>query len=217
LFCLSCKKDTAGSNTNFSKVSSISNYSNGAIISSRNFLYDSNGRIIKETDISTLQSSYTTYHYSGSTKTAKTFNNNDTTISIMTLNSNGLVISSNMGAMNFTFEYNIDNYLIKVFQNLQDRLDTITYNIVNGIIVTETMSLLAETIKSNFTNYTNTIGNENFGESFLGKQSINLVSGIIFVGSDTTTYNYHFDKKNRVSRQTIVSDINNSTIYKYTD
>ena len=49
-FWSSCKKDTNELNSNVPLISNISVYSNGLVILSCSFIYDSNGRLTKETN-----------------------------------------------------------------------------------------------------------------------------------------------------------------------
>lgn len=85
---------------------------------------------------------------------------------------------------------------------------------------------ISNTNKSDFQFYTdkkNTIGNENRGMSFLGKQNKNPIkkttysnfSGSDFVDTETISFTYEYDAKGRITKQ--LSDDGNYTIYTYID
>lgn len=213
LFCTSCKKDsTSVSSIDVSKISRIVNSS-----SSSSFFYNSNGQIIKEIDslfsFSPVHILKTTYNYSDSAIVLLiTDYTNATLAQILHLNPKGLVISKDN---NTFYEYNSNNYLIQEVVSYTYSLITsmkTTYSIQDGNNVIETTLVNyyggrqeINTTKYNYSNYMNTIGTENLGQAFWGKQNKNLILSSNVV--------YTFDSKNRVS--VVTTDSNNETKYYY--
>jgi len=68
----------------------------------------------------------------------------------------------------------------------------------------------SDTLNFQFTDTLNTIGSENMGLYFIGKQSRNLVSS-----SDTDVFTYELDAKGRVHKQS--TDDKNYTIFTYVE
>ena len=73
-----------------------------------------------------------------------------------------------------------------------------------------------------YTNKTNTIEAENCGVSFNGKQNKNPIKQVTFTYfqsgqpiTETTTYTYEYDTKDRITKQ--VADDGNYTVYTYTN
>ena len=204
LFCSSCKKESASESSpdaNTITTPRISRMFNSWTGTMSYYSYDSKGRLIKELD--SIHYSYgiargmsTSYYYADSIITELvTDYNQESSLQVLYLNSKGLLVTRNFCSavpntgysMKFTYEYDNNNYLIK--QNNNGSI--ITYTILNGNV--DNINLGHGIVYNyNYSNYLNTIGNENFGQSFLGKQSINLNSG----------YTYQFDSKNRVSSMT---------------
>ena len=211
IFYSSCKKDnTTDSDTSVVPKISCMNGGAGIVLGGSHFYYyDSKGRLIKEKDSINRYNIYSNYTYTDSAIILNTVHaNGDLSTQILYLNSKGLVtyVKEN-GVQNvlYKYEYNSDNYLIKKQFGLEGKLGstTITHNIVNGNVVSDTTILYTPFKRKTTCNYTylsnlNTTGNENFGMSFWGKSNKNLVSYYI-AGSDTIKYNYTFDSKGRVT------------------
>ena len=134
---------------------------------------------------------------------------NVTSVKILHLNSKGLAISRD----NYTCEYNSDNYLIKEIRISPPPFisNTNTYSISNGNNVVKLEEYFynsqrsADTINYKYSNYLNTIGNENLGQAFLGKQNKNLLLSSNIV--------YTIDNTNRVT--SVKTDTINETKYYY--
>ena len=123
-----------------------------------------------------------------------------------------------------TYEYDADGYLTKIVLNSgTSTSETITFTVVNGNRVgtsyltggftyTGTSQYLMDKI--------NTIGYENMGITFMGKQEKNLVqtAAISMSGvSLTQTYTYQYDSQNRVTNSIVTTPGQNaiSTSYAY--
>lgn len=196
------------------------------------FQYNSSGKLIKEIN----WSGYQILEYSGNTVTLKDYSEGGSIQSteIFTLNSRGQAISSSYagkkkstegnylseGNFNttYTYEYDNDGYLIrKMYPISESILDTVAYTIING---NETQAKYPgnEYFNYTYTNTTNTIGRENEGITFLGKQSKNLVQSSTHTyqshTSDPITITYAYDNKGRV---TIETSLGASGWYTYTN
>jgi hypothetical protein len=207
-------------------------------------------------EIYEAQQYYDTVIYSGSTIKLITYNNNKKFLEqeVFTLNSNKLAVimidtlgdNKKSARMNFTtlnlleHEANIYGYDGNGYQTLElstneyggtHRYDK-TYS--NGNLVSSTYQFMANdtaiqngtTAFSYYEGKTNTIGNQNRGIPFLGKQNTNLllsISDLKWHTTDTlrviTTYRYEFDDHNRVARQYITTqgnENNDVTFLTYT-
>jgi hypothetical protein len=117
-----------------------------------------------------------------------------------------------------TYEYDIEGYLIR--ETYYETYDTtvFTYVVENGNTVS--MSYIIYDIPMTFyyqylTDKTNTIGEQNMGITFLGKQDKNLIQSIQYI-YDTIAVSYEFDSKSRVSKRSIVGE-NDYYTFTYTD
>jgi hypothetical protein len=231
---ISCKKDKNEEPTiPVPQLLTITNYYNGAVSGVRTIHYDANGRYVKSTlnngSYDTIEYSnplvlWKSYDAKGILTGIETYN----------INSDGLAIFNSSDKkrdkapieplqknMNFTkeindaaFEYDANGYLVKQTDyNYFTSLDTtITiFHIVNGNISGKSVSSSSSYIEEMTFSFTylpdrpNTIGYQNTGIFFLGKQSKNLLEYIIFKTAlsnpDTIKYKYGFDSKNRVIMQ----------------
>jgi hypothetical protein len=207
-------------------------------------------------EIYEAQQYYDTVIYNGPTIKLITYNNKKQLLEqeVFTLNSANLAVlmidtlgdTKKSARMNFTYlnllehEANIYGYDANGYQTLE--ISTNEYGgthryektYTNGNLVSSTYQFMAnDTVIQNgttaFTYYdgkTNSIGNQNRGISFLGKQNTNLLLSI----SDqkwhttdtlrvTTTYRYEFDDHNRVVKQyitTLGSENDDVTYLSYT-
>lgn len=130
------------------------------------------------------------------------------------LNDKGLVVS----APNYwiTREYNPDGYLVKlIFSNPQGQFEiTSEYKVTDGNISTYEVWAFQKLSDSYdylyLPNSTNTIGNENKGTNFYGKQDKNLVSSFTAMTHSTgdwlvVNYRYELDAQNRVVKRYTIS------------
>jgi len=145
------------------------------------------------------------------------------------------LISTCSGSFNATYDNN--GYLIYVGWIEEDSTKTIfykgtsKYTIFNENTISLTTSdiyttdSLIQTEQYTFKDTSNTIGLENQGIFFLGKQNKNLTSTYTFITNDVTnnytstnnyTDTYEYDSKGRVTKQTETDNSNNTTISIYT-
>lgn len=137
----------------------------------------------------------------------------DTFTAIFLLNSKGLadsmysINSDHSIEAGYSMEYDAEGYMIRNEDGIM--------HIENGNLV------LAETLGSpgapksvfTYTDKLNTIGSENTGMLFLGKQSKNLQSKYTYSGG-TENYSYTFDSEGRVAKM-LVDVTTGSTQYSY--
>jgi len=188
--------------------------------------------------------SKTTFTYETSKVTVSEFESNGTISSteIYTLNSKGLAISStstgkkkksgnmitdrlmlkNSTSTTATYEYDANGYMTKVTMSDGTTTSSSTLVITDGNPTSGTATSEGFTFNllfAYFTDKTNTIGQENEGTTFLGKQSKNLLKSatISFIGySVSSNYVYEYDSKNRVTNQTETDSDGNTHIVSYT-
>ncbi len=151
------------------------------------YTYDDRGRITSVTSVSTLGSLTTTYTYSGSAITV----NDGANTSTITLNSQGYAVSRTLSWGTITYTYDADWHLLSSSDGL-----SYTWSAGNMTSASSPTTTYTDTY---LTNKFNTTGNENFGQTFLGKSSINLVDAYILVNNGSVyTYTYQYDSQNRV-------------------
>lgn len=253
-----CKKDDSddpASRVAGAKISKVTEYVNGKVYSTDTYQYDGSGRLSKAT-YNTGQS--TTFEYIGSSVVVKDYSKDGSTddnYGVFNLNSKGLATSvSNVQAgstekkakidtklgrnglfasvasddVDCTYEYDNDGYQIReLWSDNQDK----NYVIANGNVVSsygtwewgyeETYELLKDK--------KNTIGYENMGIFFMGRQDANLRSSVTSKNKDEygkwhtykDSYTYEYDSKNRVIKKTEISEgeqtSNRYTTYTYID
>lgn len=211
LLISSCKKEDNNSTFQFEKyprIKSIHYLGNNGY--KANFEYDSKGRLIKYN----MDGIIFKYEYSDS-KVINTFPSSQDTM-LYFLNADGLADSTNFG---FTYDFDENGYQIHQFYDTNNQWTFIIRNgnrstakrIVSGVITN---------LNYLYSQKNNTIGMENNGMSFLGKQNINLTSKEIFHQipnlPDTLDYSYEFDNKDRVVKQIIINSGKADTIiYTY--
>jgi hypothetical protein len=197
------------------------------------FQYNSSGKLIKEIN----WSGYQTLEYSGNTVTLKDYSKGGVIQSteIYTLNPRGQAISSSYTgkkkstegkylsegnfSTTYTYEYDNNGYLIREMYPISESIhDTVVYTITNGN-VTQVKYPGNEYFNYTYTNSNNTIGKENEGISFLGKQNKNLGKSSTHTyqsqTSNPTTSTYEYDNKGRVKMLT-TSDGSSSWSVTYT-
>ncbi len=209
-------------------------------------LYQYDGtRLVK---ITSTDGSYTTLDYSATTVTAKEYSvdNVQGNSQMFTLNSQGYAISSvttpgkkkNLSSKSIlpiaiaqfailsptiSYEYNSDGYMTKAIYGDAGNQEVITYTISNGNHVGYADAAGGQTSTSTSEFYldkTNTVGSENMGITFFGKQDKNLIQSVTdtYSGSPVMhSYSYQYDTQNRVVSTTITTSGFNttSTAYSY--
>lgn len=202
------KEDETGRSANriplIKTIVTTGNYSDSV-----HFEYDSTGRIIKASHSS---EQYTLYTYAPNIVTIHTYRGSslpDYTSSYR-LNDKGIATSTQIDGYLYTFKYDSIGYLVsKMYNN-----DTInSMRIKDGNTLMKKEYYLRD--KSSFTwNYefntnNNTIGDENKGISWNGKQDKNLLTKETRVYKvynsvqvKTTEYTYEYDTQNRVTKRT---------------
>jgi|GEM_PF-1849308 len=236
----SCKKDET--EPYIPKILGNTRYFDGKFQYMGNYFYDSKGRLIKKM---WSDGEYCIYEYLNSTVTYRYFDENSELLqtNYYTLNSKGLAINaiyefnSKKKAKSIcrnidykqgetasaTFEYNNEGYCIKeIFVN-SDEIETYTYTISDGNVVTCTITSNAttKTITTSFLKEkVNTIGNINEGRNYFGKQNRNLISSQTNSGgvyNYTDTYTYEYDSKNRVIKETVNVASTSGSSWVYSD
>jgi hypothetical protein len=212
----SCKKDNKNTTSSFPRILK-ENILYGQQTYSITYQYDDNFRVTK---IVQLDGKIKTYNYVDSTVMVKTFNREGTamiSIETYTLNSKGLAKSlhgtgtygSRTSTWSETYEYDGSGYLVKeVFSSTLETGHTAYYSILDGNMVAEAFLYDGQSDSTSYKflpNTTNTIGNENTGISFLGKQNVNLFNWMNEKSSThgTSPYicTYEFDNLNRVAKR----------------
>lgn len=107
----------------------------------------------------------------------------------------------------YTYKYDANGYLVEMTEIAEGTTSTYTYVIENGNTVSQTVYLGTIPIQASITFDTgkkNTIGNENKGVDFMGKQDNNLMTNVtVSAYSYSLNVEYEFDAKNRVTKQSI--------------
>lgn len=182
--------------------------------------YDRQGRITKRTTGDII----TSYAYEPGKVFVKTYyiDNKETHDDTILLNDKGLQMTSE----DFTLKYNADGYLIEELDFRAEPPSVLTLTILNGNTVKSTPKnwnqYYMATTTYKFNESMNTIGNENKGIAWCGKQDKNLVSESLEVmkvnGLDyewLTNYTYELDTKNRVTKR-IRKDERGESYFLYT-
>jgi hypothetical protein len=210
------------------------------------FLYQYDGNRL--TKITSSDGGYTTIDYTATTATVKEYSVDNVLGSsqVFTLNSKGYAISSvtssgkkkslstksilpiaiaqfAIASPTTTYEYNSDGYMTKAIYGDAGNQEIITYTITNGNSVAYSDAAGGQTFTSTSQFYldkTNTIGFENMGISFFGKQDKNLKQSVTdtYSGSAVAhSYTYQYDSQNRVASNTIstAGAYTTSTAYTY--
>jgi hypothetical protein len=214
----SCKKSGSeddGLNLPHPKIKRITYYAGGAVQYYISLEYDSSGRLSKKTF---SYGNYELFNYGSDKILIDKGGPHISRIEYDTLflNIQGLVISEDRGYT--THEYDQAGYQAKIIQK-GDNAYTLTYTISGGNTIKRLMDYkgsLSEDSYKYLPNQANTIGNENMGITYYGKQDKNLVHEIssFYVQNATTTtstYIYAFDSQNRVVKS--AWDDNSNDIY----
>ena len=235
----SCKKDSDSSQSTKSLIQKTT-YEDQSYST---YQYDGT-RMIK---VSNSDGTYSTLEYATNTITVKGFSATNVleNTEVFTLNSKGYAVSAistsgkkkstssrsllpmpfpmyATGSTNITYEYDANGHMTKAIYGSGSGQETMTYTISNGNTVSNidvTGSITYTTTSQYFTDKTNTIGFENMGVTFFGKQDVNLIQSVTdsFSGTAVThTYTYQYDSQNRVVNETITTPGFNSTSTSYT-
>lgn len=199
------------------------------------FFYNSQGNLIKEkyTNIyvdlvyTTNKVNVNVYENYSLTYTYEYFLNSsglattaiETSLNKSETNNNNLHFINNNVLKNTTdttyYYYNSYGYLISAKYGTE----LYNYTYLNGNLTTE-ISPYDTTTYQYFDGKLNTVGNNNIGVNFLGKQNKNLLKTTIYYNSgqpyQTVNYNYEYDINGRVKTEIINSNYSNqTTFYKY--
>lgn len=226
ILCLgSCKKDDSNSNntSGVAKIHSTNYYTNGVLYHTSTLEYNSSGKAVK---LTSTDGSFVTLTYGTNSVVVTYYDSVGATpdVTTYTLNNNGLAISetgtfkkgsgksilsrhfklSSKGTYVVTYAYDNNNYKIQEIFTESGNSDTTSYTISNGNTISTITSWYTSTNQF-LTDKTNTIGFENMGISFWGKQDKNLISSNTTdygTGPQTDTYTYEYDSNGRVTKMT---------------
>jgi hypothetical protein len=199
IFLNCCKKDVnnpSNSLLSIPKIHQVITYNDSlftSVVGIQTFEYDSRGRCTSLTTDFNRLSDTLTINYSGSIVilTEGTYK------STYTLDLNGLATMQIM-PNNDTVFYKYDESGYEVEE--KSRGDIFTFGYLDGNKIHESHN--SSTINYSFNNdKVNTIGQENYGIAYLGKQNKNLIRSYVDPSGITVTYSYEFDSKNRVIKE----------------
>lgn len=228
---ISCDKAEDDPAPKIPKIKTVTFYQGDEVARHFSYEYDSLGRCSKTSFglQPSVVASYETYRYSDNLVIVNRFYNGADTIIADTLhlNKQGLVSRSSLN--NETREYDRNGYLVqsKTANNVTTLL-LITCQVSNGNLVKLIQTELSADQKITTSTYdhipnsVNTIGHENKGMAFYGKQDKNLVREVqkdfSQYPSETTSYEYEYDAQNRVTQKTYISPgLHMSETYTYYD
>ncbi len=182
-------------------------------VTTLSFKYDEKGRLVGEVDKKNNADYYSSsiaYEASKYIKTSVYVSSGNKMVSTGMLNERGLATSViykcsiDEDSGTDVYEYNSEGFCIHRVMTYKDGdKNEHTYTIGGGNVLEDKESFqnnLDYWIYTYYTDKANTIGIENMGVSFSGKQSKNLVKSKTN-GGHTVTYTYEFDSKNRVTKQ----------------
>lgn len=209
------------------RIKKTSVYMNGQLSFETTYHYDATGRIIRE-DIS--DNYYIQYSYLPGKLTMKAFlpDEEDIPADTMLLNGKGLQISDFPST---TIEYDAYGYLEKMTLLINKVPNSHTFQIENGNTVHWTLrignhleNIVNDQAYEFLPNSTNTIGYENMGMPFYGKQNENLLAKTTYIShsanstyvyESSETYEYLLDARNRVTKKSTVENQGNYSLYTY--
>jgi len=208
----------------------VSYNSNNQVTEIAYFDYDQSNNL---TEINSDDGSSVKYSYEASKVIAKVYNSNNILTEKITynLNSQGLassvIDSSSSGISTQTYNYNGSGYVTSSCLTENTFKDSVQLVISGGNIINLTDTVYFGTmvvstgkiIYEYFTDKTNTIGEQNYGMSFVGKMNQNLVKTEIQTFGVTPTvinYAYETDSQGRVTKKIILNGGNYSSVsYTY--
>jgi hypothetical protein len=232
----SCKESENDELSNSTpKLKKVTYYRGDSITSYSICEYDNSGRLIK---LALSDGWYYKFTYASNRIIESRYltGGNEVGTDTLLLNEKGLVISRASGTI--TYEYDMEGNFVKINHKTYHPT-SYTYRNENGntVQITEMDGDSCESIRSVMTNKflpntTNTIGTENMGITFNGKQDENLLSetkyiryGPVYTSESneiyilyTYEYEYEFDAQKRVTKRKTVGDIPNTySTYTYYD
>lgn len=204
------------------KIKTITYYKGDSITSHTSFEYDTSGKLSKST-YSNGQSFTFSYAPSNIIRTYYYIISEKPSIDTLILNNKGLVISEEGGIT--TYEYTPEGYQSKLTIDASPKTSQ-TYTSLDGNIIKNTERNYNDVryihTYTFLSDIINTIGNENMGITYFGKQDKNLKSkdNTIDLRDNKTfqlTYEYEFDTKNRVTKLKKIGwySYNDSETYTY--
>jgi len=194
---IGCKKDETEITPTY-RIATSTYFSDGEMRIKHTYTYDTQGRLTKDTD---FDGSYTSFTYSGTSVTV-TYHNTTGTITstdIVTLNSKGYFSSLGTDSDVTTFTYDNDGHLTNIKNSDFETKQTWS----NGNKISSVQGIYTY----NFT-YSDKINTIDEFSGLMGKPSKNLIATVTNSYSESgtlpqsTSYNYEFDSKNRVIKQT---------------
>lgn len=208
------------------RIKKISIYYQGNLIDEKTYHYDFTGKVIKE---SVSGNYYIQYSYLPGKLMMKAYlpdNTEDVPVDTMLLNGMGLQTSDYPST---TIKYDADGYLVEMTLLINNIPNSHTFKIEDGNTVHWTLrtgnhleNITNDQVYEFLPNSTNTIGYENMGMPFYGKQNENLVSKATTIShrstgtyESTVTYQYELDANNRVVKKSTVGEPGNYTVYTY--
>jgi len=238
--CNKGNTDSPYANDSIPKIQKIAEFYNGSKQRETSFTYDSNARLIKVlyNEIYSSEQFYDSLSYTSTTVTRTTYNRNHKFMEqeVFTLNSKHLavVMTDTLGEekksarLHFKYGslenesniyvYDLDGYqTLEITSNEFGGIHRFEKTFANGNLVSSIYQYMAnDTVILNGNSYfnyfdnLNTIGNQNRGIFFLGKQNTNLISSLTdqrWHSTDTlhltTSYRYEYDSRKRVVKQFI--------------
>lgn len=186
------------------KIKDITTYLDQKAVGINFFEYDQAGRLLKNEQ---SNGNMTTYQYSDNQIIVNTitFTGMIADSDTLLLDDKGLAFKEKNG--NQTFEYDPQGFLVKkTVQSLE--LHTYTYLIANGNTVQGSYRLDNHSadqimLQNEFQpGSINTIGNENKGITFYGKQDKELISSRVLF-NEPATFSYEYDTQKRVTKRII--------------
>jgi|WetSurMetagenome_2_1015567.scaffolds.fasta_scaffold10629_6 hypothetical protein len=220
----SCSKDDNSSLPGFPMISSIT-MGNNPDLNPLELNYNSENKLVNYSFEGTVLHSYT---YGNGTVIKKIFGKFEEVLDceVYTLNNKGQAISCltfpdgtcTGDSIRTTYEYDENGYMTRmVVVSVANDTAITNYTILDGNVISETSSGDSYEYSYTYDYYydkSNTIGDENQGIYFLGKQSVNLVRNKIST-SVLKTYTYEFDEKGRVSKRSSVPGEDFNYYYSY--
>lgn len=221
-----CKDDDDIKNT-LPRIKKIAWYDNNQLSSERSYQYDQAGRLVRESITGDYDILYTYLPGKVIIKVVQP-GTEDMHPDTVILNDKGLQISSSGSSV---VEYDAQGYLVKKILLVNKNPHLHSFRIENGNTVHWTLRkgdppgmIVNEQTYEFLPNSVNTIGTENTGLAFYGKQNKNLQSKTTLIshsstGTDefTVSYDYELDAQNRVVKQTMDDGPGRYILFTYYD
>ena len=205
VFLVACKKETPAPITvTVSKVRSQIITSPTGVPDTTIYTYDNTGRLATSLEDTLL----TTYTYGSNSITVTNMLSGHTFLTVYNTSPGGLATSDSKG---FVYTYSSWGYLMSLSYTGAGTYDSTLYLVSDGNVNTTIRHQVDSSTDNRVTTvytYLSTIDSRDYGLSFLGGQSTNLINTEtitqIINGSTYTinyTYSYTFDNKGRVTQQ----------------